>query len=52
MKEKPFVTETKIEIAQKLLKSNIKELDITKISKITDLPLKKVEKMYSEVFLN
>lgn len=52
LKEKPFVTDTKIKIAQKLLKSNIKELDITKISKIIDLPLKKVEKMYREVFLN
>lgn len=51
LKENTFVTETKIKIAQELMKLESKELDITKISKITELPLKKVEKMYREAFL-
>ena len=51
LKENKFVSDTKIKIAQKLVKLNIKELDVTKISKITELPLKRVEKMYREAFL-
>ncbi len=51
LKENTFVADTKIKIAQELVKLNIKELDVTKISKITELPLKKVETMYREAFL-
>ena len=51
LKENTFVYDTKIKIAQELVKLNIKELDVTKISKITELPLKKVERMYREAFL-
>lgn len=51
LKENTFVSDTKIKIAQELVKLNIKELDVTKISKITELPLKKVETMYRESFL-
>lgn len=51
LKENTFVSDTKIKIAQELVKLNIKELDVTKISKITELPLKKVETMYREAFL-
>lgn len=51
LKENTFVSDTKIKIAQELVKLNIKELDVTKISKITKLPLKKVETMYREAFL-
>ncbi len=51
LKENTFVSDTKIKIAQELVKLNIKEIDITKISKITELPLKKIETMYREAFL-
>lgn len=51
LKENTFVSDTKIKIAQELVKLNIKELDVTKISKITELPLKKIETMYREAFL-
>ena len=46
-----LVTNTKIKIAEELVKLDSKDLDITKISKITELPLKKVEKMYREALL-
>lgn len=46
-----LVTDEKIRIAEELVKLDSKDLDITKISKITELPLKKVEKMYREAFL-
>lgn len=46
-----LVTDEKIRIAEELVKLNSKDLDITKISKITELPLKKVEKMYREALL-
>lgn len=49
--EKPYVYDTKIKVAKKLVKLNIKELDITKISKVINLPLKKIERMYRETFL-
>lgn len=52
LKENTFVTDTKIKIAQELVKLNIKKLDITKISKVTELPLKKVETIYRKVLLN
>lgn len=52
LNENTFVTNTKIKIAQELVKLDIKELDVTKISKITELPLTKVEKMYRKVLLN
>jgi hypothetical protein len=51
LNENIFITDTKIKIAQELVKLNIKELDVTRISKITDLPLKKIETMYREAFL-
>ena len=51
LKENPFEMDIKINIAQKLVKLNIKELDITKISKVINLPLKKIERMYRETFL-
>lgn len=51
LNENTFVTDAKIKIAQELVKLNSKDLDITKISKITELPLKKVEKMYREALL-
>ncbi|MCT7584591.1 hypothetical protein N5U55_10770 [Aliarcobacter butzleri] len=41
----------KIKIATNLLKLNFKDLDITKISKITELPIKSVEKIYKKMFL-
>lgn len=52
LNENSFIADTKIKIAKNLVKFDIKELDITKISKATELPLKKVEKMYQEVHLN
>jgi hypothetical protein len=52
LNENTFVTNIKIKIAQELVKLDIKELDVTKISKITELPLTKVEKMYRKVLLN
>ena len=52
LNENSFIVDTKIKIAKNLVKLDIKELDITKISKATELPLKKVEKMYQEVHLN
>lgn len=44
LNENSFISDTKIKIAKNLVKLDIKELDITKISKATELPLKKVEK--------
>ncbi|MCT7602287.1 hypothetical protein [Aliarcobacter butzleri] len=41
----------KIKITTNLLKLNFKDLDITKISKITELPIKSVEKIYKKMFL-
>lgn len=41
----------KIKIATNLFKLNFKDLDITKISKITELPIKSVEKIYKKMFL-
>lgn len=52
LNENSCISDTKIKIAKNLVKLDIKELDITKISKATELPLKKVEKMYQEVHLN
>ena len=52
MNENTFVTDEKIRIAEELVKLDSKDLDITKISKITELPLKKVETMYREAFLD
>ena len=43
--------DTKIDIAQKLVKLNLKGLDVIKVAEITELPLKKVEKMYREAFI-
>ena len=51
LNEKPFVMDTKIDIAQKLVKLNLKGLDVIKVAQITELPLKKVEKMYREAFI-
>ena len=51
LNENTLVTDEKIKIAKELVKLNSKDLDITKISKITELPLKKVEKMYREALL-
>ena len=51
LNEKPFVMDTKIDIAQKLVKLNLKGLDVIKVAEITELPLKKVEKMYREAFI-
>lgn len=52
LNENTFVTDEKIRIAEELVKLDSKDLDITKISKITELPLKKVETMYREAFLD
>ena len=41
----------KIKIATNLFKLNFKDFDITKISKITELPIKSVEKIYKKMFL-
>ena len=51
LNEKPFVMDTKIDIAKKLVKLNLKGLDVIKVAEITELPLKKVEKMYREAFI-
>ena len=51
LNEKPFVMDTKIDIAKKLVKLNLKGLDVIKVAQITELPLKKVEKMYREAFI-
>ncbi len=51
LNENTLVSDKKIRIAEELVKLNSKDLDITKISKITELPLKKVEKMYREALL-
>ena len=42
---------TKTKIATNLFKLNFKDFDITKISKITELPIKSVEKIYKKMFL-
>ena len=42
---------TKIKIATNLLKLNLKELDIKQISKITDLSINQVEKIYKKIFI-
>lgn len=52
LNENTFVTDEKIRIAEELVKLDSKDLDITKISKITELPFKKVETMYREAFLD
>ncbi len=51
LKENTFVMDTKIDIAKKLVKLNLKGLDVIKVAQITELPLKKVEKMYREAFI-
>ena len=51
LKENTFVMDTKIDIAKKLVKLNLKGLDVIKVAEITELPLKKVEKMYREAFI-
>ena len=43
--------DTKIKIATNLLKLNLKELDIKQISKITDLSINQVEKIYKKIFI-
>ena len=43
--------DTKIKIATNLLKLNLKELDIKQISKITDLLINQVEKIYKKIFI-
>lgn len=43
--------EIRTDIAKKLLAFNLKELDVKTIAKITDLPLKIVEKLYQMVYL-
>ena len=42
---------TKTKIATNLLKLNLKELDIKQISKITDLSINQVEKIYKKIFI-
>lgn len=51
LKENTFVMDTKVDIAKKLVKLNLKGLDVIKVAEITELPLKKVEKMYREAFI-
>ena len=51
LKENTFVMDTKVDIAKKLVKLNLKGLDVIKVAQITELPLKKVEKMYREAFI-
>ena len=51
LNEKPFVMNTKVDIAKKLVKLNLKGLDVIKVAEITELPLKKVERMYREAFI-
>ncbi|QKF78238.1 hypothetical protein [Arcobacter defluvii] len=41
----------KIKIATNLLKLNLKELDIKKISKNTDLSINQIEKIYKKIFI-
>jgi type I restriction-modification system DNA methylase subunit len=43
--------DTKIKIATNLLELNLKELDIKQISKITDLLINQVEKIYKKIFI-
>lgn len=43
--------DTKINIAKKLVKLDIKELDINEVSKITQLPIKAIENIYKEAFI-
>lgn len=38
-------------IAKKLIALDVKELDVTKIANITELPIKKIEKAYRACFL-
>lgn len=44
-------TKTKLDIAKKLLLLNYKDLDVQKIAKTLELPLKQVEKIYSKHIL-
>lgn len=41
----------KMDIAKKLVALDIKELDISKIANITELPIKQIEKMYRACFI-
>lgn len=41
----------KMDIAKKLVALDVKELDITKIANITELPIKRIEKMYKTYFI-
>lgn len=44
--------DTKMNIAKKLVKLDIKVLDVNKISKITELPIKAIENIYKKTFLD
>ena len=39
-------------IAKKLVKLDIKVLDVNKVSKITELPIKAIENIYKKTFLD
>ena len=43
--------EIRTDIAKKLLAFNLKELNVKTIAKVTDLPLKIVEKLYQMAYL-
>jgi len=51
LNENQIQTDIKMSIAKKLVELDIKGLDVNKIANITELPLKKVEKMYRACFL-
>lgn len=44
--------DTKMNIAKKLVKLDIKVLDVNKVSKITELPIKAIENIYKKTFLD
>lgn len=51
LNENQIQIDTKMSIAKKLLASDIKELDVSKIANITELPLKNIEKMHRTCFI-
>ena len=50
LNENQVEIDIKISIAKKLVALDIKELDISKIANITELPIKKIEKFYRDCF--
>lgn len=51
LNENQIQTDTQINIAKKLVALDIKGLDVSKIADITELPIKKIEKLYRDCFI-